>query len=171
MKLHLVFSGLIYFDYSLSFFDSFDLDQFLFHLFFRPQVELVFNNCYFCLMILTDDTESSFEFFNSTEHYFRLVFSRSGTAFLPDLSDKFILQKNDRFRCTVFYKSESKYQIRKSGEERCMKFVVIANPTDLIISCFELFVRFFGNFFLKCQKIVHIFLKNKQEILIKDRFY
>ena len=54
-------------------------------------------------MILTDDSESSLEFFNSTEHYFRLVFSRSGPAFLPDLSDKFMLQKYDRFRCNVFY--------------------------------------------------------------------
>ena len=99
-------------------------------------------------MILIDDTEASLEFLNSIQHYFRLIFARS--FFLPDLFDKFIWQKNDRFRCNVFYESESKYQIIKSGEERCMKFVVIANPTDLIISCFELFVRFFGNFFLKC---------------------
>ena len=102
-------------------------------------------------MILTDDSESSLEFFNSTEHYFRLVFSRSGPAFLPDLSDKFMLQKYDQFRCNVFYESESKYQIIKSCEERCMKFVVIANPTDLIISYFEVFVRFFFViFFIKC---------------------
>ena len=74
-------------------------------------------------MILIDDTEASLEFFNSTEHYFRLIFARS--VFLPDLLDKFILQKNDRFRCNVFYESESKYQIIKSCEERCMKFVVI----------------------------------------------
>ena len=28
-------------------------------------------------MILIDDTEVSFEYFNSTEHYFRLIFARS----------------------------------------------------------------------------------------------
>ena len=97
-------------------------------------------------MILIDDTEASLEFFNSTEHYFGLIFARS--VFLPDLLDKFISQKNDRFRCNVFYESKSKYQTIKSCEERCMKFVVIANPTDLITSCFEVFVCFFYNFFL-----------------------
>ena len=110
-------------------------------------------------MILIDDTEASLEFFNSTEQYFRLIFARS--VFSPDLLDKFILQKNDRFRCNVFYESESKYQIIKSCEERCMKFVVIANPTDLIISYFEVFVRFFCNFFYKMSKDCS-FLFNKQ---------
>ena len=69
LKLHFDFSELIYFNYYLSFFDSFDLDQFLLHLFFSPRSELVFNNCYFCSMILIDDTEASLEFFNSAEHY------------------------------------------------------------------------------------------------------
>ena len=45
-------------------------------------------------MILIDDTEASLEFFNSTEHYFRLIFARS--VFSPDLLDKFASQKNDR---------------------------------------------------------------------------
>ena len=36
LKLHFDFSELIYFNYYLSFFDSFDLDQFLLHLFFCP---------------------------------------------------------------------------------------------------------------------------------------
>ena len=120
-------------------------------------------------MILIDDTEASLEFFNSTEHYFRLIFARS--VFSPDLLDKFILQKNDRFRCNVFYESESKYQIIKSCEERCMTFVVIANLIDLIISFFEVFVRLFYIFFIKCLKIVHFFLIKKQEILIQERFY
>ena len=85
-------------------------------------------------MILTDDTEASLEFFNSTEYFFRLIFARS--VFPSDLSEKFISQKNDWFRCKVFYKSKSKYQIIKSCEERCMKLVAIVNPTDLIISYF-----------------------------------
>ena len=51
-------------------------------------------------MILIDDTEAFIEFFNSTEHYFRLIFARS--VFLSELSDKFISQKNDQFRCNVF---------------------------------------------------------------------
>ena len=96
-------------------------------------------------MILIDDTEASLEFSNSTEHYFRLIFARS--VFSPDLLNKFVSQKIDRFRCNAFYQSESKYQIVKSCEERCMKFIVIANPTDLIISYFEIFVRSFCNFF------------------------
>ena len=119
-------------------------------------------------MILIDDTEASLEFFNSTEQYFRLIFARS--VFLPDLLDKFILQKKDRFRCNVFYESESKYQIIKSCKERCIKFVVIANLTDLIASYFEVFIRFFCNFFYK-MSYVYFFLVNKQEILIKERFY
>ena len=65
----------------------------------------------------------------------------------------------DRFRCNVFY--ESKYQIIKSCEERCMKFVVIANPTDLIISYFEVFACFFCNFFYKMSKEFSL-LSNKQ---------
>ena len=85
-------------------------------------------------MILIDDTEASLEFFDSTEHYFRLIFARS--VFSPNLSDKFISPKNDRFRCNVFYESESKYQIIKSCEERSMKSVVIANPTDRMILLF-----------------------------------
>ena len=101
-------------------------------------------------MILIDDTEASLEFFNSTEHYFGLIFARS--VFLPDLLDKFISQKNDRFRCNVFYESKPKHQTIKSCEERFMKFVVIANPTDLIISDFEVFVSFFYNFFYKMLK-------------------
>ena len=63
-------------------------------------------------MILIDDTEASLEFFNSTEHYFRLIFARS--VFSLDLLDKFLSQKNGRFRCHVFHESESKYQITKS---------------------------------------------------------
>ena len=84
-----------------------------------------------------------------------------GQFFLPDLLDKFIWQKNDRFRCKVFYESESKYQIVKSCEERCMKFVTIANPTDFIISYFEVFVSFFCNFFYKMLKDCSL-LYNKQ---------
>ena len=42
-----------------------------------------------------------------------------------------------------------------------MKFVVIANPTDLIISYFEVFVRFFCNFFYKMSKDCSL-LSNKQ---------
>ena len=57
LKLHFNFSDLIYFNYCLSFLDSFDLDQFLLHLFFCPRVELVFNECYFCSVILTENTE------------------------------------------------------------------------------------------------------------------
>ena len=68
LKLHFDFSELIYFNYYLSFFDSFDLDQFLLHLFLSPWSELVFNDCYFCSMILIDGTEASLEFFNSAEH-------------------------------------------------------------------------------------------------------
>ena len=116
LKLHFDFSELIYFNYCLSFFDSFDLDQFLLHLVFCPRAELVFNDSYFCSMILIDDTEAYLDFFNSTEHYFRLIFARS--VFSPDFLDKFISQKNDRFRCNVFYESESKYQIINSCEER-----------------------------------------------------
>ena len=159
LKLHFDFSELIYFNYYLSFFDSFDLDQFLLHLLFCPRSELVFNDCYFCSMILIDDTEASLEFLNSIQHYFRLIFARS--FFLPDLFDKFIWQKNDRFRCNVFYESESKYQIIKSCEERCMKFVAIANPTDFSISYFEVFVSFFCNFFYKMLKDCSL-LSNKQ---------
>ena len=44
-------------------------------------------------MFLTDDTEASLEFFDSTEHFIRLIFAR--LVFLPDLLDKFILQNND----------------------------------------------------------------------------
>ena len=36
LKLHFDFSELIYFNYYLSFFDSFDLDHFLLHLFLSP---------------------------------------------------------------------------------------------------------------------------------------
>ena len=89
--MHFDFSELIYFNYSLSFFDSFDLDQFLFHLFFCPRAELVFNESNFCSMILIDDAEASLAIFNLTERYFRLIFARS--VFSPDLSDKFISQK------------------------------------------------------------------------------
>ena len=59
LKLYFHFSELIYCNYYISFFDSFDLDQFLLHLLFCPQSEL------------------SLEFFNSTEHYLRLIFARS----------------------------------------------------------------------------------------------
>ena len=56
-------------------------------------------------MILIDDPEASPEFFNLTEHYFRLIFERS--VFSQDLLDKFISQENDRFRCNAFYESEN----------------------------------------------------------------
>ena len=42
-----------------------------------------------------------------------------------------------------------------------MKFVVIANPADLIISYFEVFVCFFCNFFYKMLKDCSL-LSNKQ---------
>ena len=42
-----------------------------------------------------------------------------------------------------------------------MKFVVIANPTDLIISYFEVFACFFCNFFYKMSKEFSL-LSNKQ---------
>ena len=56
-------------------------------------------------MILIDDTEASLEFFNSTEHYFRLIFARS--VFSPDLLDKFILRKNDRFLDVMYFTSQN----------------------------------------------------------------
>ena len=161
MKFHFNFSEIIYFNYCLSFFDSFDFDQFLLHLFFRPRAELVFNGFYFCSMILIDDTEASLEFFSSS-----LIFARS--VFLSGLSEKFILQKYDQFRCNAFYESESKYQIIKSCEERCMKFVTIVNPADLIISYFEVFVRFFCNFFYNLSKGC-LFLSKKQDRDIDKR--
>ena len=42
-----------------------------------------------------------------------------------------------------------------------MKSVVIAKSTDLIISCFEVFVRFFCNFFYKMSKDCSL-LSNKK---------
>ena len=99
LKLHFDFSELIYFNYPLSFFESFDLDQFLLHLLFCPRAELVFNGSNFCSMILIDDAEASLPIFNLPEHYFRLIFARS--VFSLDLSYKFISQKNDRFRCKI----------------------------------------------------------------------
>ena len=124
LKLHFNFNDLIYFSYCLSFFDFFDLGQFLLHLFFY--------------------------IFQLNWTFFRLVIAKS--VFPPDLLEEFILQKNDQFRCNVFYESESKYQIIKSCEERCMKFIVAMNPTNLIISSFEVFVRFFCNFFYNLSK-------------------
>ena len=112
-------------------------------------------------MILIDDTEASLEFFSSS-----LIFARS--VFLSGLSEKFILQKYDQFRCNAFYESESKYQIIKSCEERCMKFVAIVNPADLIISYFEVFVRFFCNFFYNLSKGC-LFLSKKQDRDIDKR--
>ena len=91
MKLPFNFSDLTYFNYCLSFFDSFDLDQILLHLFFCPRVELVFNECYFGSMILANNTESSLEFFNSTIQFFKLIFAKS--VFPLDLLEKFISQK------------------------------------------------------------------------------
>ena len=102
--------------------------------------------------------------------FFRLIFAKP--VFLPDLLEKFISQKNDQFRCNVFYESESKYQIVKSCEERCMKFVAIVNPTDLIASYLEVFVRFFFNFFDNFSKDCLVFSKrqardiDKREILL-----
>ena len=83
-------------------------------------------------MILIDDTEASLELFNSTKHYFGLVFARS--VFSPDLLDKFISQKkmND-FDVLYFMSHNQNIKIIKPFEERCMKLVVIDNPTDLII--------------------------------------
>ena len=49
-----------------------------------------------------------------------------------------------------------------------MKFLVIANPTDLIISYFEVFVRFFCNFFYKMSKDCSL-LSKKQEGNIDKR--
>ena len=117
-------------------------------------------------MILIDDTEASVEFFNSTEHCFRLIFA--GSVFSPGLSDKFISQKNDRFRCILQVRIEiSDY---KSCEERFMKFVVIANPTDLIISYFEVFVCFFLYFFYKMLKYCSLLSKNEAGDIDKRDF-
>ena len=103
--MHFDFSDLIYFNYYLSFFDSFDLDEFLLHLLFCPQSELVFNESYFCSMILIDDTEPSLEFFNSNEHYFRLIFARS--VFSPDLLDRFVSQKKLIDLDVMYFMSQS----------------------------------------------------------------
>ena len=120
-------------------------------------------------MILVDDTEASLKSSNSTEYFFRLILARS--VFPSDLSEKLISQKNDRFRCNLFYKSESKYQIIKSCEESYLKFFVKVNPIGFIINYFVVFVCFFIIFFINCRKIVNFFLKNRLQILIKQRFY
>ena len=49
-----------------------------------------------------------------------------------------------------------------------MKFLVIANPTDLIISYFEVFARFFCSFFYKMSKDCSL-LSKKQEGNIDKR--
>ena len=49
-----------------------------------------------------------------------------------------------------------------------MKFVVTANPTELIISYFEVFVSFFCKFFYKMSKYCSL-LSNKQAGSIDKR--
>ena len=68
--------------------------------------------------------------------------------------------------------SESKYQIITSYKERRMKFVVIANPTDLNTVILKIYYAFFCYLFYKMSKDCSLLSKkqtrniDKKEILL-----
>ena len=73
----------------------------------------------------------------------------SKNIFLQTTSEIFNVDTNNRFSLNIFYGSKAVFEIIKSDEQRCVKFVTVLNQSDLIILFSEVFVRtFWYHFYL-----------------------
>ena len=132
--------NMLHFRYRVfSLFEYFQRDQFFAHLFNCSRSEVSFSSCNFCSLLLLGNASVSFCL--SIDHYFKLIFSRN--IFSQTTSEIFNVGKNKRFSLNIFHGSKKVYDIIKSDEQRCIKFVTVSNQSDLIILFAEVFVTIF----------------------------
>ena len=104
--------------------------------------EVSFSSYNFCSLLLADNASASFR--SSIDYYFKLMFSKN--IFSQKISEIFNVEKNNRFCLNTFYGSKTVYEIIKSEEQRCIKFVTVLNQSDLIILFAEVFVTILRSF-------------------------
>ena len=150
-----------------SLFEYFQHDQFLAHLFNCSRSEVSFSFCNLCSLLLLDNASVSFRL--SIDHYFKLMFSKN--IFSQTTSEIFNVEKNNRFSLNIFYGSKKVYDIIRSGEQRCIKFVTVSNQSDPIILFAEVFVRIFCHHFYLVLLDFFFFLNKLQKVFLKENVF
>ena len=151
-----------------SLFEYFQHDQFLAHLFNCSRSEVSFSFCNLCSLLLLDNASVSFRL--SIDHYFKLMFSKN--IFSQTTSEIFNVEKNNRFSLNIFYGSKKVYDIIRSGEQRCIKFVTVSNQSDPIILFAEVFVRIFcHHFYLVLLDFFFLPEQTAEGISKRERFF
>ena len=117
--------------------------------------------------MLLDNASVSFR--SSIDHYFKLMFSKN--IFSQTTSEIFNVEKNNRFSLNIFYGRKKVYDIIKSDEQRCIKFVTVSNQSDLIILFAEFLSEFFVIIFIWFHYIFCFFLNKLQKIFLKENVF
>ena len=159
----LIYLTCYFFDIKFFSFEYFQGGKFFAHLLNCSRSEVSFSSCNFCSLLLADNASPSFCL--SIDHYFKLMFSKN--YFSQTASEIFNVEKNNRFGLNIFYGSKTVYEIIKSDEQRCIKYVTVLNQFDLIILFPEVFVRIFCHHFY----LISLFcfsLKKLQKVFLKE---
>ena len=151
-----------------SLFEYFQCDKCFAHLLNCSGPEVSFSFCNFCSLLLADNVSASFR--SSIDYYFKLMFSKN--IFSQMISEIFKVEKSDRFSFNIFYWSKTVYEIIKSYEQRCIKFVTILNQPDLLILFAEVFIKIFcHHFYLVSLDFLFLPEQTAKVICKRERFF
>ena len=95
----------------------------------------------------------------------------SKNIFSQTTSEIFNVEKNNRFSLNIFYGRKKVYDIIKSDEQRCIKFVTVSNQSDLIILFAEFLSEVFVIIFIWFHYIFCFFLNKLQKIFLKENVF
>ena len=84
------------------------------------------------------------DFVSSIKYHFSLIFSNN-KIFSNEIELLFVKARRMRFNSKVLYSSETHFQLVNSKQNRCMYFLAVKQPCDIIFFLSEVYVRILIN--------------------------
>ena len=97
--------------------------------------------CRLCSRLYVGDAD---DFVSLTKYHSSMVFSNND-IFSNEIELLFVKSRRMRFNLDVLYSFETYFQLVDSKQNRCMNFLVVKQPCDIIVSLSEVYVRILTN--------------------------
>ena len=97
--------------------------------------------CRLCSRLYVKDAN---DFVSSIKYHFSLIFSNN-KIFSNEIELLFVKVRRMRFNLEVLYSSETNFQLVDSKQNRCMYFLAVKQPCDVVVFLSEVYVRILTN--------------------------